>query len=470
MATIDTPAHTPDAPSQTGKASLRAKLGWAFGDYGFNLYWQALNLLMMPFYTDVLGLEAALAGTVFLVASLWDGFSDSVIGAIADRTRTKYGSYRPYLIFASPLMIVAFMVCFFTPDWDQGGLFFYALLSQMFLRTSYSVVNIPYTCLSSRITSDSDERSFMAGARIAFAMLGGMTITFVMPSIVDALQARTGTNSPMAYVVAAGLAGLLSIPVFWVTFLTTKEPPHLAEAAPRGFHMGAVVEDFGTVLGIVSKNGPLIRVFACMIVSSLAFTMTNKCVTYYVTHYLERPDLRQYVLPFILAVQCVFSLVWAWVALKTSKRDAWLMAVVVSVVGYLIFWFTDSRDPTINALLLGLIAAGNAAYLMLVWAMLPDTVEYTQWQTGERHDGKVFGVASFSRQLALGTNGFLLGAMLTAVGYAEKSKVQTPEAVEGLKLIMTVVPVLGLLVSAWVVWGYRLDRETHARMSGAPRQ
>lgn len=458
-------ATPPGIDSASGKASLKSRLGWAFGDYGFNLYWQALNLLMMPFYTDVLGLEAALAGTVFLLASLWDGFSDSVIGAIADRTRSRWGSYRPYLIFASPVMIVAFMVCFFTPDWEQGGLFLYALLSQMFLRTAYSVVNIPYTCLSSRITSDSDQRSFMAGARIAFAMLGGMTITFLMPSVVDALQARTGTESPIAYVIAAGLAGLLSIPVFWVTFLTTREPPQLAQAAPSGFHAGAILEDFRTVLGIVTRNGPLLRVFACMIVSSLAFTMTNKCVTYYVTHYLERPDLRQYVLPFVLGVQCVFSVVWAFVALKTSKRDTWLWAVAVSVVGYLAFWLTDSRDPVVNAALLGVIAAGNAAYLMLVWAMLPDTVEYTQWQTGQRHDGKVFGVASFSRQLALGTNGFLLGALLTAVGYQEKSKVQTPEAVEGLKDIMVFVPVAGLLASAIIVWGYRLDRETHARIS-----
>jgi glycoside/pentoside/hexuronide:cation symporter, GPH family len=452
---------TPDP----GKASLKSKLGWAFGDYGFNIYWQALNLLMMPFYTDVLGLEAALAGTVFLVASLWDGFSDSVIGAIADRTRSKYG----YLIFASPVMVVAFMICFFTPNWEQSGLFFYALLSQMFLRTSYSVVNIPYTCLSSRITSDSDERSFMAGARIAFAMLGGMTITFVMPSIVDGLQAQTGDDNPMAYVIAAGLAGLFSIPVFWVTFLTTKEPPHLAEAAPSGFHFGAILEDMRAIFAIVTRNGPLLRVFACMIVSSLAFTMTNKCVTYYVTHYLQAPELRQYVLPFILGVQCVFSPFWAYVAWRTSKREAWLWAVGVSVIGYTIFWFTGSKDPIINALLLGLIAAGNAAYLMLVWAMLPDTVEYSQWQTGERHDGKVFGVASFSRQLALGTNGFLLGFLLTAVGYAEKSKVQSVEAVEGLKLIMTAAPMVGLLLSAWIVWGYTLDRELHAKISAAPK-
>jgi GPH family glycoside/pentoside/hexuronide:cation symporter len=451
-------------PALPPKTPLSQKMGWSFGDFGFNIYWQALNLLMMPFYTDVLGLSPALAGTVFLLASLWDGFSDSVIGAIADRTRTRHGSYRPYLIFASPVMVVAFMVSFITPNWDQGGLFLYALLSQMFLRTAYSVVNIPYTCLSSRITQNSDERSFMAGWRIAFAMLGGMVVTFFMPRFVDWLQVRTGEESPWAYVLAAGLAGLLSIPVFWVTFLTTREPAHLSEGAPKGFHPAAVVEDLKAVGGILSHNGPLLRVFACMIVSSLAFTMTNKCVTYYVNHYLQRPDLREYILPLIFFVQFLCCPLWAWVAQKTSKRDTWLMAVAVSFVGYAAFWFTDSRDPAVNAALLALIAVGNAAYLMLVWAMLPDTVEYTQAKTGERHDGKVFGVASFSRQLALGTNGFLLGWLLQAVGYVEKSKTQTPEAIEGLKAIMTFVPVVGLLLSAVIVWGYRLDRRTHAAL------
>lgn len=443
---------------------MSQKLGWAFGDYGFNIFWQALNLLMMPFYTDVLGLEAGLAGLVFLLASLWDGFADSVIGAIADRTRSRHGSYRPYLIFASPVMVVAFMIAFMTPGWDQGGLFLYALLSQIFLRTAYSVVSIPYSSLSSRISADSNERAFMAGARIAFAMLGGMTVTFLMPTIVDWLQARTGEDSPFAYVLAAGLAGLVSLPVFWVTFLTTREPAQLTERAPTGFRWSAVWEDFRSVAGILAHNGPLLRVFGCMVVSSLAFTMTNKCITYYVIHYLERPDLRQYILPTVLFVQFLFCPLWALLAQRTSKRQAWLCANVISVLAYVAFYFNASRDPMLNAALLAALACGNAAYLTLVWAMLPDTVEYTQWKTGVRHDAKVFGVASFSKQLALGVNGWLLGTLLAGVGYVEKAKVQPIEAIEGLKLIMTFVPLAGLILSSIIIWGYRLDQAEHARI------
>lgn len=443
---------------------MKAKLGWAVGDFGFNIYWQALNLLMMPFYTDVLGLDPRLAGLVFLIASLWDGFADSVIGAIADRTRSRHGSYRPYLVFASPALVVCFMIAFLAPPFAEGGLFVYALASQMLLRTAYSVVSIPYATLSSRITSDTDERSEIAGYRIAFAMLGGMTVTFLMPSIVDALQARTGETSSLAYVIAAAVVGLVSLPIFWLCFASTREPERLREANPQGFHWRAPAEDFASIIRILSVNGPLVRVFLCMIVSSLAFTMTNKCLTYYVVHYLERPDLRQWILPLALFVNLIFCPFWAWVAQRRSKREAWLIANLVSAIAYVAFYLNASRDPAIAASLLALISIGNAAYLTLVWAMIPDAVDYTQWKTGLRHDAKVFGVASFSKQLALGLNGFVLGWLLALVGYQSGGATQTPEAVEGVKTIMTLVPLAGLGLSAAVMWGYPLDRRMHVRI------
>lgn len=451
--------------SSTATATpLKTKLGWAVGDYGFNIYWQALNLLMMPFYTDVLGLDPRLAGLVFLIASLWDGFADSVIGAIADRTRSSRGSYRPYLLFASPLIVVAFMVAFFTPDLPMIGLFLYALLSQIFMRTAYSLVQIPYSSLSARITGDANERASMAGYRMAFAMLGGITVTFLMPTIVDRLQAELGVSA-WAYVVAAGLVGLTSLPIFWLCYASTREPPALANANPQGFHWGAVAEDFRTVVQICRVNGPLVRVFLVMIVSSLAFTMTNKCLTYYINGYLERPDLRHYLVPFALFVNLLFCPVWAWIAQRTSKRSAWLIASSVSLLAYLAFYLNPTKDPLVAAVLLAGISVGNAAYITLVWAMLPDTVEYTQWKTGQRHDAKVFGVASFSKQLALGLNGLVLGFLLSAVGYVEKAAAQTPEAIEGIKSIMTLVPLAGILLAAWIMWGYRLDQATHRRIS-----
>ncbi|NJS13729.1 MAG: hypothetical protein HC788_02780 [Sphingopyxis sp.] len=210
-------------------------------------------------------------------------------------------------------------------------------------------------------------------------------------------------------------------------------------------------------------NGPLARIFGCIIVSSLAFTMTNKCLAYYVTYYLDRPDLVPNILPFALVINLVFAPLWAVVARRTSKRTAWLYANVLSAVAYTLFFLSPSRDPLVAAALIGLISAGNVAYQVLFWAMLPDTVEYNAWKTGQRHDAKVFGIASFAKQLALGLNGALLGWMLSAIGYVPNQD-QSEATLWGLKAIMALVPLAGVAISAWLIWGYQLDQAEHKRM------
>lgn len=440
--------------------SYRTKFGWAAGDFGFNIFWQALNLLMLPFYTDVLGLDSRLAGTVFLVASLWDGFADTVIGAIADRTRSRWGSYRPYLVFASPVVVVAFVLCFLTPHWPQLGLFLYALLSQVFLRTSYSVVSIPYSSLSARITSDANERASLAGWRMMFAFAGGAVVTFAMPSLVASL----GKGHPATYVLAAAVSGSISLPFFWLTFATTREPQRLVDANPRGFSLKAAAEDMASTARIARHNSPLLRIFGCIIVSSLAFTMTNKCLVYYVTYYVGRADLVPRLVPLALVVNLTCAPIWAMAARRWSKRNAWLAANVLSAVSYLLFYWSTSRDPIVAGALIALISAGNIAYQVLFWAMLPDTVEYNLWKTGQRHDAKVFGFASFAKQFALGLNGALLGILLNAIGYHANQQ-QSEATLVGLKAIMALVPLSGVAVSALLMWGYPLDQAMHRRIS-----
>jgi len=444
-----------EAPISTG-----AKIGWAAGDFGFNIFWQALNLLMMPFYTDVLGLAPALAGTVFLVASLWDGFADTIIGAITDRTRSRWGSYRPYLVFASPVLVIAFVAAFLTPEAGQTGLFIYALLSQIFLRTAYSLVSIPYSALSARISQDANERASMAGWRMVFAFAGGAAVTFAMPRLIVAFG---GGGSNATYVIAAALTGVVSLPFFWLVFASTREPQRLVEANPAGVSIAATLADFAEALQMVRQNGPLMRIFACIIISSLAFTMTNKCLAYYVEYYLGREDLVPSLVPFALVVNLACAPLWAWVARRTSKRNAWLYANALSIVAYTLFFAVPTTDPLLAALFIALISAGNVAYQVLFWAMLPDTVEYNAWKTGQRHDAKVFGFASFAKQLALGLNGALLGVLLGAIGYVPNT-VQSEATLWGLKAIMAIIPLTGVILSAGLIWGYRLDQAEHRRL------
>jgi glycoside/pentoside/hexuronide:cation symporter, GPH family len=439
-------AQPPAAP-----LPLARKLGWAVGDYGINLYWQTLNLLLLPFYTDVLGLDSRLAGTVLLLVSLWDGVIDPVMGGIADRTRTRWGSYRPYLLFASPLLALAFTASFLTFDAPQLVLFGYAIGSQLLLRIVYTMVTIPYASLAARMTQDADERANMAGYRMQAAALGGASVAFLLPTLVD----RIGPATPHAYAIAAGAIGLFSLPVFWLCFAMTREPP----ARPRGANDGGVFDDMKTLVRLARVNNPLLRIFACLIVSSLAFTMTNKCLKYYTEYYLQRPDLDAWILPLALFSQFAFSPVWAWIAQRTSKREAWLMGCAMGAVGYVMFFLYSGTNPWIAGLLIAFIGFANAAFQLLFWAMLPDTVEYNEWKTGDRHEAKVFGCASFAKQLALGVNGFLLGWLLSGIGYVPNIA-QSADTLFGLKAIMAVV-LIGVGFAAWIMWGYPLDQTLH---------
>ncbi len=452
-------------PKTGSKLTWGKKIGWGIGDVGLNIFFKAIAILLLPFYTEILGLDPILAGVVFFVASLFDGVADCIVGAIVDRTRTRFGSYRPYLIFASPVLTLCFVAAFIPIQGDQTVLFIYALLSQMTLRTAYGLVSIPYSALSSRISDDSNERSQLAGIRLAFAMLGGVIVTYLMPTLVNSLQAEFSVESIVPYMLSALIAGLVAMPFFWICFISTTEPKHLKDTNPEGFYIGAIVEDLVAMLKIVQNNGPLLRVFACMIVSSFAFKMTEKSLVYYVYYYLDSPGLVAKILPIVFFINMVFCPIWAWVAQKTSKRDAWLIANIVSAIGYTAFYFSESRDPVVATALLGLIFMGNSAYLVLIWAMIPDTVEYNEYKTGQRHDGKIFGITIFSKRLALGLNGLLLGFFMAAIGFESGTQSQTPETIEGIKVIMTIVPLFGVILSAALIWGYRLDQGFHKKIS-----
>jgi glycoside/pentoside/hexuronide:cation symporter, GPH family len=444
-----------------GPLPLRRKLGWAVGDYGINLYWQALNILLMPFYTDVLGLDSRLAGTTLLIISLWDGLIDPMMGGIADRTRTRWGSYRPYLLLASPVLAICFTAAFLTPQGSQLTLFVFAIVSQLVLRVAYTLVTIPYASLAARMTRDPNERASMAGFRMQFAALGGASVAFLLPTFVDML----GPETRNVHALAAGAVAAISLPIFWLCFALTREPPArtAVEVNPTGLGLRSLLEDFSTVAQLARANMPLARIFGCIIVSSLAFTMTNKCLKYYTEHYLARPDLDAYILPLAFFTMFAFCPVWAYLAQRTSKRQTWLLACVVSGVAYVAFLLNPSRDPWISAALIAFIGFGNAAFQVLFWAMLPDTVEYNQWKLGQRHEAKVFGCASFAKQLALGLNGFILGWLLAAIDYAP-NQVQSEETLAGLKLIMGLIPLLGLGAAAWLMWGYPIDQRFHRRM------
>ncbi|HEX7850652.1 MAG TPA: MFS transporter, partial [Sphingomonas sp.] len=197
-------------------------IGFTVGDFAFNLYWQSISLYLLFFYTDAVGLSAGAAGLIYMIASIFDATIDPLMGAIADRTRTRWGRYRPYLLFGGPFVGIAFVLLYYKPALAGSSLAAWMLATHVLFRIAYTLVSIPYTAMSARITPNSGERGSIAGARIIFATLAGLTVAITT----QPLAAHFGgvADSPHGYLIAAVLFAAVATVIFPIVFAATREP------------------------------------------------------------------------------------------------------------------------------------------------------------------------------------------------------------------------------------------------------
>lgn len=445
----------------TSYLSWRGKAGYASGDLGINVFWQAISLFLFFFYTDVMHLSPWWAGFTILIASVWDGFSDVLIGGLADRTDTRFGRYRPYLLFAAPLLGLVFVATFYVPSLASETLLIaYALTTHLLLRTAYTLVAIPYSSLSVRLTADSDERSSLAAWRMQAAATGGLTTALLTPAIVAHFATRFPEQGSMSWTYAAMLLASVGTACIWLCFLVTREVrlTTIRQTSP------GVIDDFSAALRMLRRNNPLLRVFLCIIAASLCLSMMSKTLLYWFKYAVGNEAAAGVALATSASVLVLVAPAWAAIARRWSKRNAWRVGCLIAAAGYLLFLLLPMRSPITIYLNLAFIALGTASFAVMFWAMLPDTVEYDQWLSGERHEAKVFGFASFAQKLALGANAFLLGVLLDLIGFVPDVQ-QSDETLLGLKAIMTLVPMAGALFTLWVLHGYPIDAAMHRRIT-----
>lgn len=439
------------------------KLGFAAGDFGFNLLWTGTSLFLLCFYTDVLGLSPTAAGLVYFVAMAWDAISDPIMGVIADRTRSRWGRYGPYILFGSVPLALSLPLAYSNPGFAGTALFAWTLFTHCILRTAYTVASIPYTSLRSRLTEDSDARVILAGWRMIGAALGGLTVAFATPALVKALGAG---DEGQGYFLASAVLGAASIGIFVFCYSALREPPE----QPGAQETSSILRDAGAFVMLFRSNGPLVQIFLVIVVISIAITMFSKNVLYYLKYDLVRPEIAPGVLVMPAIAMLLFVPVWVSVAKATSKRTAWMMGGSIALAGYLAFYLNTSHDLSVILVLIGLIALGGSAFAVLFWSMLPDTVEYGEAESGVRHEAKTFGFASFAQKSALGVNALLVGILLDATYYVANQP-QSPETLPGIKSIMSLVPAAGVLVTMIILWRYPIDarflRELRRRIAAS---
>jgi GPH family glycoside/pentoside/hexuronide:cation symporter len=433
---------------------LPTKLAFGGGDLALNLVWNGTGLFLMYFYTDVLGIAPSTAGAIYALALTWDAVTDPVMGAIADRTRTRFGRYRPYIAAGAIPLGAGYALAFTDPGLTGHALVAWVVFTHCLLRTVYTVVGVPFSSLQARLTPDTHERGQLAGWRMLGAASGGLSIAFLTPQVVAALGPQ---HEGAAYQLAASVAGVACAVVLLLGSLVMREPRETALTEHRPSR------SLRAALRAIAQNQPTLRVIAIIVLVSMSVTMFGKNTLYYFKYELGAPELAKFALVMPAAAMILLIPAWVGLARRTSKRTAWMVGCTIAATGFLAFALNPSRDPAVALWIIALISIGTSSFGVVFWAMLPDTVEWNEDACGERDEAMIFGLASFAQKAALGINALMLGLMLDWIGYSANQP-QTEATLGGIRAIMSLVPLAGIVASMLVLRNYPIDARSHAEL------
>lgn len=430
---------------------LREKIGYGLGDMGFNFYWANISAFLLIYYTDVFGISAAAAGTMMLVTKIVDAFTDPLMGAIADRTRSRFGKFRPYLLWLALPLAAAGVLTYSTPDLGETGKLVWAYGSYTLLMLVYTAINIPYSALSGVITSDSQQRTTLVSFRFIGGFSGGILVTYLTPKLVPLLGQGDDVLGWQLTMLVFGIAAAL---MFLTTFLTTKE-----RIAPLSLQPNAVRQD----LIDLKNNKPWLVLFALALIIMVTITMRAGSGVYYFKYYVERPDL---VGEFLSSYMLALALGAAATPLMTRFIDKKrLMVLLMSLAGLLsisLYFVPADAVGVIFALNLaiGFVLGPKSP---LAFSMYADTADYNEWRTGRRATAMTFAAATFSQKLGGAIASALIGWLLAAIGYVANEQ-QSSGSQTGIVLLISVIPGVIALLAAFVMRYYSLDNRQLAKI------
>ena len=432
--------------------SNKVRAAYGIGDYAICLYWSGVGLYLLYFYTDVVGITPLLAGWIYALGIAWDAITDPFMGYLAERTRSKMGSYRPYIFYGAIPLALSFVLLFWVPPFEGLLLFVFLLTVNLLHRTCFTIVSVPYSSLTARITDDSDERTKLTTARMIGASFGTLSVSALGFPIVLWFG---GGDEAIGFIFFGMICGLTAILVLSITVRFVKE---------REFNFSPTqIPSFSKVAKSVSQNYPFWIVFGSILILGSTSIMFNNNLIYFVKYSLDLHEYQGLILGVSSGAALLAIPFWAYAALKIGKRNSWMAAMALLLVGFLVFYFYPITSLNELLFVLGFIGIGNGATGVLFWSMLPDTIEYGEWKTGVRTESSLYGFMTFAQKGAIAFAAILLGMVLTQIGF-EPNQIQSEETLSGLKFIMTWIPLTGIFISFILVSFYPIDKSFHQKL------
>ena len=468
-----------------GKLSFAEKAGYSLGDAAANFVFMTMILFQLNFYTDTLGIAAASAGSLLLAGRLWDAFFDPMMGVLADRTNTRWGKFRPWVLWTAIPWGIAMVAAYSVPGLSPTGRIAYACITNVALMTLYSANNTPYSAMTGVMTADVNERTSLSSFRFVAAMIAQLIVGgFTLP-----LVAKFGRgDSAHGWQVTISLWAAICVCLFVITFLSTRE-----RIQPDPGQKADAKRDFSTLL----KTGPWIAMFILTLSHFIVIAMRGGTLSYYFQYYvdkeslyslLERVGLAQpatggawsYLLnvfglvvnadrsnvasvgfslfnmssQFVTVVGVLCS---TFLAVKYGKKAVALVGFSSTTIFMAAFILLPPNSISALFFLEYARALTYAPTIPLIWAMFADVVDYSEWKTGRRITGVIYATILFALKTGLSLGGAMAGWLLSAYGY-QPNAVQTPDALRGICLTISIYPTIffGIVVICLIF--YKIGR------------
>jgi len=444
----------------TEKLRLKEKIGYGFGDMASSMFWKIFGMYLLFFYTDIFGLPAAAVGTMFLITRIWDTLFDPVVGVLSDRTRSKWGKFRPYLLwFALPFGVIGTLM-FITPSFSTTGKLVYAYITYSLMMMVYSMINVPYASLLGVMSPDVKERNILSSFRMVFAFIGSFVALILIDPLVRFFTESSG-NPQTGWALGVMVIAILCVLFFLGCFMLTRE-----RIKPISTEQDSLKDDVKDLF----KNNPWWILLGAGIAALIFNSIRDGAAVYYFKYYVE--DMGTFKLPFIsasltlttlyLVLGQAFNIVGIIfvtpLSNKYGKKSIYLGAMVLATILSLVFFFLHNNNIAFILILQSLISICAGSIFPLLWSMYADITDYSEWKTGRRATGLIFSSSSMSQKFGWTLGGALTGWLLGYYGF-KANVAQSADVQNGIRLMLSFFPAIGTILSVIFIAFYPLNEK-----------
>ncbi|MBF9015979.1 MULTISPECIES: MFS transporter [unclassified Oceanispirochaeta] len=435
---------------------MREKLAFGVGDLAINIAFTTIGFYFIFFIVNVAGLRAEWAGIIFACAKLWDAITDYYMGILSDRTKSRFGRRRPYILAGSIPLAISFALLWIVPFQNPVALFIYYMIIILIFNTAFTVVSVPYNALLPELSSNYNERTNITGFRMSFAFIGNLIAAAGVALIVDVIFGGA-ENYDKGYPAMGVILGVIILVILIITFLGTKERKKEVSENKDGF--------LGTIKALLSMK-EFRMMLGMFLFSMIAIDIFMAVVLFFLKDVVHISDDIMFLLmgvPLVLAV--VAAPLWVYLGEKLGKRNAYAISAVLFALILLLFFVAPVGNVVYVTIIAMLAGLGISASQIIPWSIMPDINEIDEHRNGVRREGAVYGITIFLYKSASAIAILLVSSVLGIFGYIEGTGAVQPEsAVKAIRILIGIAPGICSLIAAFFALKLPLSKDQFDQM------